>query len=102
MMRFELQLERPDQKRAPISALTIGGSYVLGGLVPLLPYMLVNDATRALYYSAGFTLLALFIFGAVKGRLTGRAGLRSAFQTVAIGGVAAAVAFAIARAVNGH
>jgi predicted membrane protein (TIGR00267 family) len=102
MMRFELQLERPDQKRAPISALTIGGSYVLGGLVPLLPYMLVNDATRALYYSGGFTLLALFIFGAVKGRLTGLAWLRSAFQTVAIGGVAAAVAFAIARAVNGH
>ncbi|MEO9170201.1 MAG: VIT1/CCC1 transporter family protein [Candidatus Baltobacteraceae bacterium] len=102
MMRFELQLDEPDKKRAPVSALTIGGSYVVGGLIPLLPYMLIHDATRALYYSAGFTLLALFIFGAVKGKLTGLAWMRSAFQTVAIGGVAAGVAFEIARLVNGH
>lgn len=102
MMRFELQLEEPDRKRAPVSALTIGGSYVLGGVIPLLPYMLVADATRALYFSAGFTLLALFAFGAVKGKLTGLAWIRSAFQTVAIGGLAAAVAFMIARLVNGH
>ncbi|MDP9110528.1 MAG: VIT1/CCC1 transporter family protein [Candidatus Eremiobacteraeota bacterium] len=102
MMRFELQLDEPDQKRAPMSALTIGGSYVVGGLIPLLPYMLVHDATRALYFSALFTLLALFAFGAIKGKLTGLAWVRSAFQTVAIGGVAAGVAFAIARLVNGH
>ena len=102
MMRFELQLEEPDQKRAPVSALTIGGSYVIGGLVPLLPYMLVNDATRALYYSAAFTLLALFVFGAIKGKLTGLTWVRSALQTVVIGGAAASVAFFIARLVNGH
>ncbi|MDU6377705.1 MAG: VIT1/CCC1 transporter family protein, partial [Bradyrhizobium sp.] len=38
MMRFELGLERPDPKRAPVSAVTIGGSYVIGGLIPLIPY----------------------------------------------------------------
>lgn len=102
MMRFELQLEEPDQKRAPVSALTIGGSYVLGGLVPLIPYMLISDATRALYYSAAFTLLALFVFGAIKGKLTGLTWVRSALQTVVIGGAAASVAFFIARLVNGH
>jgi vacuolar iron transporter family protein len=102
MMRFELQLEEPNQKRAPVSALTIGGSYVIGGLVPLLPYMFISDATRALYYSAGFTLLALFAFGAIKGRLTGLTWVRSALQTVVIGGAAASVAFFLARLVNGH
>ncbi len=102
MMRFELQLDKPDKKRAPISALTIGGAYVVGGVVPLLPYMLIHNATLALYYSAGFTLLALFLFGALKGKLTGLAWVRSALQTVAIGGIAAGVAFAIARLVNGH
>ena len=102
MMRFELQLDEPDQRRAPVSALTIGGSYVVGGLVPLLPYMLMNDAIRALYLSAGVTLLALAVFGAVKGQLTGLPWIRSALQTVAIGGAAAAVAFGIARLVNGH
>jgi VIT1/CCC1 family predicted Fe2+/Mn2+ transporter len=101
MMRYELQLEEPDQKRAPISALTIGGSYVIGGLIPLLPYVFISDATHALYFSAAFTLLALFVFGAIKGRLTGLAWVRSALQTVLIGGAAASVAFFIARLVNG-
>lgn len=101
MMRFELGLEEPERKRAPISALTIGGSYVVGGLVPLLPYMFIPAATLALYVSAAVTLLALFIFGAVKGALTGVGWVSSALQTVAIGGVAAAVAFLIARLVAG-
>ncbi len=102
MMRYELHLEEPDKKRAPMSALTIGGSYVVGGLVPLLPYMLISDANRALYYSAAFTLIALFVFGAIKGMLTGLAWLRSALQTILIGGAAASVAFVIARLVSGH
>ena len=102
MMQYELHLEEPDKKRAPISALTIGGSYVIGGLVPLLPYMLISNATRALYYSAAFTLLALFVFGAIKGKLTGLAWVRSALQTILIGGAAASVAFVIARMVSGH
>lgn len=101
MMRFELGLEKPDTRRAPISGLTIGGSYVIGGLIPLLPYMLVPNSGRALYISAAITMVALFIFGAVKGRLTGVAWLRSAVQTLLIGGVAAAVAFVLARAVAG-
>ncbi len=101
MMRFELGLEKPDQRRAPVSAATIGGSYVIGGLVPLLPYMLIHESTPALYWSAAVTLFALSVFGAVKGALTGVSWVKSAFQTVVIGGVAATVAFVIARLVSG-
>jgi VIT1/CCC1 family predicted Fe2+/Mn2+ transporter len=101
MMRFELGLEEPDRQRAPMSALTIGGAYVIGGLVPLLPYMMVHESRPALYISSLLTLLALFIFGAVKGSLTGVAWFRSAVQTVIIGGVAATAAFLIARLVSG-
>lgn len=101
MMRFELGLEEPTRARAPVSALTIGGSYVIGGLVPLIPYMLVSESARALYVSAAVTAFALFVFGAVKGSLTGVSSIRSAIQTVAIGGIAAAFAFVIARWVAG-
>src|SRR5579872_4274945 len=41
MMRFELGLERPDPKRAPLSAITIGGSYLVGGMIPLFAYILL-------------------------------------------------------------
>ncbi len=101
MMRFELGLEEPDRRRAPLSALTIGGSYVIGGIVPLIPYMLVQRSNQGLYISAIVTLIALFIFGAVKGWFTGVPIFRSALQTVVIGGVAAAVAFLLARLVAG-
>ncbi|MDE2148708.1 MAG: VIT1/CCC1 transporter family protein [Gammaproteobacteria bacterium] len=97
MMRFELGLERPEPSRAWRSALTIGGAYVIGGLIPLCAYFLVDDARRALPLSVGVTLVALALFGAVKGRFTGVPALRSGAQTTLIGGLAAAAAFAIAR-----
>src|ERR1700691_6285374 len=64
MMRFELGLEEPASNRAHRSALTIAASYIAGGLIPLLPYMLVPDNLTALKLSVIITLLALAIFGA--------------------------------------
>lgn len=101
MMRFELGLEEPNPKRASSSALTIGLSYILGGLVPLVPYALLPDKTTALAASLLLTLAALFVFGAVKGRLTGVKPLVAGLQTTVIGGLAAGAAFFIARLVQG-
>lgn len=97
MMRFELGLEAPEPKRARQSAFTIAISYIVGGLIPLSPYMLFENITTALYVSVAVTLFALFIFGYVKGRFTGISPWRGGGQTVAIGGLAAAAAFIIAR-----
>ena len=97
MMRFELGLERPDPKRAFSSAFTIAASYVVGGLIPLLAYFAIPNVQAALLWSAIVTLIALFAFGYVIGRYTGAAPLRSGFQTVLIGGLAAGAAFGLAR-----
>lgn len=101
MMRFELGLEQPAENRASRSAATIAASYVAGGMVPLLPYLLVQDAAAALRLSVVITLIALAIFGALKGRLVGTGTLRSAVQTITIGGIAAAAAYLLARLLNG-
>ena len=101
MMRFELGLEKPEPKRAMTSALTIGGAYAAGGFVPLAPYMLTGDPSRALLVSIVVTLIALLIFGFVKGRFTGMRPVRSALQTALIGSAAAGAAFGIARAIGG-
>lgn len=100
MMRFELGLEKPDSRRALISAATIGGSYAVGGVVPLAPYFAVANAHTALAISAGVTIAALAVFGFVKGRFTGAKPLISAAQTVVIGGLAAGAAFLLARAIS--
>jgi VIT1/CCC1 family predicted Fe2+/Mn2+ transporter len=97
MMRFELGLEEPDPKRAITSAATIAASYVVGGLVPLSPYIVLGNAYNGLIVSAAVTLAALGIFGFIKGKYTGAKALRSGVQTMVIGGIAAAAAFALAK-----
>ncbi len=100
MMRFELGLEAPDPKRALTSAGTIAASYVAGGLIPLSPYIILSSATRGLIFSAIVTLLALGVFGFIKGRFTGTQPVRSALQTMLIGGIAAGVAFGLAKLIS--
>ncbi|MGN6387909.1 MAG: VIT1/CCC1 transporter family protein [Burkholderiaceae bacterium] len=97
MMRFELGLEEPLPAAARKSALTISLSYVVGGLIPLAPYLVMTRPAAALGTSAAITLCALFAFGYAKGRFTGTGAWRSAWQTLAVGGLAAAVAFGLAR-----
>ena len=97
MMRFELGLDAPDPARARRSALTIAAAYVAGGLVPLAPYLLLDRVGAALPVSIAVTLVALFVFGVVKGRFTGVAPWRAGGQTLVTGGLAAGAAFAIAR-----
>ena len=93
MMRFELGLEKPDPARATRSAGTIAASYVVGGLIPLAPYMLIHNVQEALWVSVCVTLVALFAFGAFKGHFTGVKPWKAGAQTVLIGGLAASVAF---------
>lgn len=83
--------------RARISAWTIALSYVVGGLIPLLPYMVFSDIHTALWWSVAVTPVALFVFGYVKSGFTGVPPWRGGFQTVLVGGLAAAAAFGIAR-----
>lgn len=100
MMRFELGLEEPDPKRAVSSAATIAVSYIAGGLVPLTPYMIFREPRMGLIVSAVATLIALFIFGFIKGRFTGTPKIKSALRTTIIGGLAAGAAYAIAKAIS--
>ncbi len=97
MMRFELGLERPDPRRAPISAATIGGSYIVGGLIPLIPYMLAHNITAALQISVAATGFALLCFGAIKGHFTGMNKIKAALQTLLVGGLAAGAAYWLAH-----
>jgi len=101
MMRFELGLEQPDPKRAPISAGTIAVSYLVGGLIPLAPYIAISSISDAFTYSVGFTALALVVFGGIKGHFTGINKAKSAAQTLLVGGLAAAAAYLLAHAFGG-
>lgn len=97
MMKFELGLEEPNPRRAVVSAATIGVSYIAGGMIPLAPYFIAGNLHDAFNASVWVTLIALAVFGCVKARFTGIPMWKGGFQTVSIGGLAAAAAFLIAR-----
>ncbi|KAF2305673.1 hypothetical protein GH714_007444 [Hevea brasiliensis] len=97
MMKFELGLEKLDPMRALQSALTIAISYIIGGLIPLSPYMIFPVAKDAVIASILITILALLIFGFVKGHFTGEQPFKSAIQTAFIGAIASAAAYSIAK-----
>jgi VIT1/CCC1 family predicted Fe2+/Mn2+ transporter len=100
MMRFELGLERPDARRLYQSPLVIGGAYIVGGLVPLFPYIFFHPIATALNVSIIVSLIALFAFGAFKGYFTGQKLVPAGAQTTLIGGAAAAAAFMIAKLIS--
>jgi len=101
MMRYELGLEKPDDNRASRSAFTIGVSYIVGGIIPLSPYFLINESQIALYYSCGITMICLFVFGYFKSKVTGQPLLSGALKVLLIGTLAAAAAFLMAKVING-
>ena len=101
MMKYELGLEKPDPKRATKSALNIGLSYVVGGLVPLSPYFFVDSPTEGLEISVVVTLLCLFVFGWFKSKMTGVQPWWGAVRVMLIGAAAAGAAFGVAKLFGG-
>lgn len=100
MMRFELGLEEPDKRRALKSAVTIASAYVVGGLIPLTPYIVFHrNVSLAFQVSVFLTLIALIVFGYLRGFVIGGRPWRSVVQTVLVGGIAATAAFVLAKLV---
>jgi len=100
MLRNELDLEQPEPSRARNSAVTIGLSYIAGGILPLIPYAMRLPVPVALAFSAGLTLLALLVFGAAKGKVTGIRMFQAALETAVVGSLAAGSAYFLARLVS--
>ena len=100
MMKFELGLEEPHPKRARNSALTIGVSYFIGGLLPLTAYFFTETPFEGLILSSIITILSLFVFGYFKSKVTGQPPIWGAFKVTAVGVIAAAAAFSIAKLIG--
>lgn len=100
MMKYELGLDKPDPKRATKSALNIGLSYILGGIIPLSPYFFISSSVEALKISVIATLVCLFVFGYFKSKVTGVNPFWGAMKVMLIGAVAAAAAFGVAKLIE--
>lgn len=68
-------------------------AFVVAGAVPLVPYALPGFGETRLAASAAFTLLAMFLLGALRARVTREQWWKSALETVGLGTVVAATAY---------
>lgn len=96
MMKYELGLEEPNPNRARNSALTIGISYFIGGLLPLTAYFITSTPHEGLLVSILITTTCLFVFGYFKSKITGQPPVKGALKVTAIGLIAAAAAYFVA------
>ncbi len=100
MMKLELMMEKPEKNRAAISAGTIAGAYLVGGFIPLFPYLITKTSTSGFYVSCIVTVIALVFFGYFKSKMTERPLLKGTIKVAATGIIAAAAAFLLAKAVS--
>jgi predicted membrane protein (TIGR00267 family) len=100
MMSLELKMEKPAKNRAVKSASTIAVSYLVGGFIPLLPYIILSDNKTGFYVSCISTILALIVFGYLKSKVTGRPLIMGTIKVTITGIIAAAAAFLLAKAVS--
>ena len=100
MMKLELKMEMPAKNRAAKSAGTIAISYLVGGFIPLFPYIILNNSKTGFYLSCTVTILALVIFGYFKSKVTGQPIIKGTFKIAFTGIVAAAAAYFLAKAVS--
>ena len=100
MMKLELELEKPAKNRAAKSAGTIALSYMVGGFIPLFPYIIIQDSKTGLYVSCIVTIIALIIFGYSKSKVTGQPIVKGTIKVAVTGIIAAAAAYGLAKAVS--
>lgn len=83
------------------SAGVMGLSFVVGAFIPILPYLFINLVSSALILSVIFTVLALFVFGALKTIYTGTNWVRSGFEMMIVGVFASLLGYVVGNLVGG-
>lgn len=100
--KFELGDKNEGTQTATAAAVSIGLSYLFGGTIPLIPYILTDDPLLALKISAALTFVCLFIFGFVRSKVQESNPWKGALQLTLIAALAAFAAFSVSKLFVGH
>ncbi|MFB6548781.1 VIT1/CCC1 transporter family protein [Streptomyces sp. NPDC056405] len=90
--REELGIDPGDLPSPSVAAVSSFGSFALGALLPVLPFLL---GAGALWPAVVLSLAGLFLCGAVVAKVTARSWWYSGLRQLALGGAAAGVTYAL-------
>jgi predicted membrane protein (TIGR00267 family) len=79
------------------AGVAIGLASLMGGIVPLAPYIFISNLQAAIPLSIAISFGSLFLVGAIKGRITKRNFLVSGGEMLLVGIVAALIVFEIGK-----
>jgi vacuolar iron transporter family protein len=99
MMREELGILEETVNPATIGLLMLV-AFTIGGIPPLLPYLVIQEPLRALNVAVGVSLLALFVIGVIKTALTKQPWFRSGVEVTMLGSLAAGIGFGIGKLIS--
>ena len=86
--------KRPKHANPKISGLLVFISYLVAGIIPLMPYLLLSGLS-AIIVSILAALVAMTVLGIIKGKISHKSPLRSALEVLVIGGAAAGIGIAV-------
>ncbi len=94
LVEKELGMSMEETANPRKDALVMGLSFIVASLVPIAPYLFLQDG-RAIGVSVGGALLGLFILGMGKGRLVSKSPLLQGLEILVIGAISAGIGFAL-------
>lgn len=94
MMLEELKLYSPEDESASRNAAITFASFVIAGVIPLIPYVALGQHASFLTASI-FSGAALFVVGALRAYFSPRSAIALGLEMLGVGGVAAAIAYGI-------
>lgn len=93
MMNDELEMPNPEKENDILMALATFLSFLIFGLIPLIPYVLIRDTPNVFLFSLTTTAIALTALGIFRWKVTHQHIVRSLSETLLLGGLAALIAY---------
>lgn len=93
MMMYELEMPFDDEANPILTGLATFLSFIVFGIIPLLPYIITQANENTFYISIGATAFALIALGFLRWKVTNEKLLASVIEVLTIGSVSAAVAY---------
>ncbi len=92
--KSEIELKKDLGKNPKTAGWLMGVSYIIGGVVPVIPYIFINWP-YSLYISIFATMFTLFAIGFLKSKFVKVNALKGGLEMLTIAGVSALVSYVI-------
>jgi vacuolar iron transporter family protein len=100
-LRYDHGMEAPEAHNLAVRAWMTFAAFILFGAIPILPYVVAPATTATFAISLAATALALTLLGLLRWSVTAETLVRCLGETLALGGICAAVAFGAGHLVAG-